>query len=241
MENNQSSQKQRSKTSDSQADPKRFHPRVILAVWNSLFKLLKNNPWLIFSGMLVVLLSLAGMSIMSLTYVKHTAQEVPESATLVKEEVPESPQQGKPTDLWLLVAIAASCAVGSLLIFKHLNRTLAPSKPMRRVKPSGIQVEKSAPREKQARKTIPPQPVSVTVHSSAPKPMPVASLPPKLVPKTAPPMPMTPTLAKTQPVVTVLPPESTYKIYRPDTSLADFLDIRKQRSLSSILKVGNRE
>ncbi len=240
MENNQSSQKQRSKTSDSQADPTRFHPRVIKDAWNSSGKLLKNNPWLIFGGISVLLFSLAGMSIMSLTYVKHTAQEVPESATLVKEDVPEPPQQGKPTDLWLLVAIAASCAVGSLLIFKHLNRTLAPSKPKSRVKSSGIQVEKSALREKQVRKTIPPQPVSVTVQKSL-QPMPVASLPPKLVPKTAPPMPMTPTLAKTQPVMTVLPPESTYKLDRQDTSLADVLDIRKQRSLSSILNVGNRE
>jgi hypothetical protein len=236
MENNQSSQKQRSKTSSSQAASSLLHPKVILAAWSSSFKLLKNNPWLIFSGVLLVLFSLAGMSIMSLTYVKHTAQQVPESAaTLVKEEVPESSAQGKPTDLWLLVAIAASCAVGSLLIFKHLNRSLVPSKPIRRVK-TGVQVQKNAPREKPARKTIPPQPVSVSVQKSVPRPMPVASLPPKLVPKTAPPMPITPTLAKNQPVMTVLPPESTYKLDRQDTSLADVLDIRKQRSLSSILR-----
>lgn len=282
MENNQSTQQHSSQLNDSQESLKRSS--VGANNLNSLLNLIKRWPWMIWSGIWILLLTTSVISILSLTHPLGVEEE-PQSQPVAVEKPTQTPSQpGRPI-LWLVGAAAFTVAIGSLVILKQLNRSVEPS-----------QLRASAKRgrtRRQQRKILFQENVSPPTYSEPvlpnilgadeikPGEMPIAasqlldSGAQLVVPdvflsangsgnnslnsKTEAPIPiskshslnseqkmssasgdrsLTPENdlnAELEPVVTVLPPEKTDLVDSQEESLAEAMDIRKHRSLSSIL------
>ncbi|PSB28008.1 hypothetical protein [Stenomitos frigidus] len=149
--------------------------------------------------------------------------------------------------LWLFGAIALSCAAGSLLVSKQANR---PPRPRKSIK---IKPLTSYPVTTAIQPTIAIQPPSPSTSRPQPQPGVVPSfvLNPRQVQhpaKTARPSIAPPTLMQlahqefqsatgqaTDVPVTVVPSEDKHPLDWGEASLADQLDIRKRRSISSLL------
>lgn len=180
--------------------------------WNFLLELLKHRPWLLWSGVWAFLLAITAIAGFSLLHTSYGKQEEPQP-TPVQNPTETSSQMGSPMPLWLLGAVAFTCGGGFLVISKRLKRSWQPSKLRKRVKHSFTRV--ITPRQQER--------------------LPVAT-PPQPQP------PVVPVPAETEPVVTVLPPEESNPLDSDSESLADMMDIRKQRSLSSIWReLGTRD
>ncbi|MBW4637743.1 MAG: hypothetical protein KME05_05820 [Gloeocapsa sp. UFS-A4-WI-NPMV-4B04] len=291
MENNQSTQQDSSQL-DSSKERLNHRKSVGAANLKSLLNLIKRSPWLIWSGLWILLLVTSVIAILSLTHPLGVEQE-PESKPVAVEKPTEPPlQTGKPTEslqtgrpiLWLVGAAAITVAVGSLLILKRLNSSVdalqlsntAKRGPTRRQQRKILLQENllhQAPSEPVADEikpvgTIPPVAATDLLHSSAPS-LVVAdnvSLDANVRGNNSlnsqtevPEVPLrdshalnsdekmfaepddrisTPDNnlnAQLEPVVTVLPPEESDLLDSADKSLAELMDIRKHRSLSSIL------
>jgi len=94
--------------------------------WNLLIHLLAHRPWLFLIGLLAVFLGGATLSLYSLGYVGFVEQTKPEEQEALEAEV-EQPidtpsETTNPTPLWMVAAIALSCASGCWLIFRLINR-----------------------------------------------------------------------------------------------------------------------
>lgn len=200
---------------------------------NSLLLLLKHYPWLTWIGVWILLLGITAISILSLTHPISLQQEPePTVATTTETSSQVSP-------MWLVSA--ALIATGSFVIVKRLK--------------SGSQSAKHQPSfgrsltRRQQRKILLQAHISPTQPESLPAPMPVeipiVTLPlieshplesSKLL--AAPDSPDSDLIAnysntESEPVVTVLPPE---EFSVKQESLAEMMDIRKYRSLVSILQ-----
>ncbi len=179
------------------------------------------------------------------------------------EEVQNVARQGKAVPFWLFGAIAITCTAGSILVSKRLAQVERPhrlSRPKRPVQYSS-KVRRPGPskrpRTPQGKRLKPfaegELPLSVAylsyplLHSSTPTPtsfkLPPAikgkarSAPQQSAPKyTYKSVSPKPSAAKKDAVsvpVTILPPEENLPLDWKDPSLADLMDIRKRRSLSS--------
>lgn len=282
MENNQSTQHNSSQLNDSKEHLNR--PSVGTNNLNSLLNLIKRSPWLIWSGLWILLLATSVIAIFSLTHPLGVEQE-PESKPVAVEKPTEKPvQPGRPV-LWLAGAAALSVGIGSLVILKRLNSSVqAP------------QLRASAKRgltRRQQRKLLLQENLSPQTHSEPVSPnipladeiKPVATMPlaahqgidsgaqsrvvaddfsldadvrgnNSINSQTEVPLKESHALnsnekmfaagdrsltpdnnlnAELEPVVTVLLPEESDLVDSADESLAEVMDIRKHRSLSSIL------
>ena len=122
MENNQSTQQDSSHLGSSK---KRLNHRksVGAANLNSLLNLIKRSPWLVWSGLWILLLVTSVIAILSLTHPLGVEQE-PESKPVAVEKPSETPSQtGRPI-LWLVGAAAFTVAASSLVILKRLNSSV---------------------------------------------------------------------------------------------------------------------
>ena len=210
MENNQSTQQQSSELSDSQV-AQSGQPLEKPAGRKSLLELLKSYPWLLWSGLWVFLLAITAIAIFSLIHTTSMEKEQPEPTHVTADKSAKtSSQTANPIPLWLLGAVVVSCAAGSLVFYKWLKN---PSRPHKRVKRSSAQLLK---RRQQRQKQL---------QESLPVPTPLEPLPP-----------VAPVLAETEPEVTVLPPEESHLLDSGEESLAEMMDIRKQRPLSEFLR-----
>ncbi len=279
MENNQSTQQDSSQL-DSSKERLNHRKSVGAANLNSLLNLIKRSPWLIWSGLWILLLVTSVIAILSLTHPLGVEQE-PESKPVAVEKPTETPlQTGRPI-LWLVGAAAFTVAVGSLVILKRLNSSVkAPQ--------LGSAFAKRGITRRQQRKLLLQENLSYQAHSEpvADEIKPVKTMPlaasqslhsgaqslvvaddvsldfngsgnNSLNNQTEVPLKESHALnsdekmfaapgdrsftpdnnlnAQLEPVVTVLPPEESDLLDSADESLAEVMDIRKYRSLSSIL------
>ncbi|MFQ4144973.1 hypothetical protein [Chlorogloeopsis sp. ULAP02] len=187
----------------------------------SLINLLTQYPWLLLGGTLVTFLSSAAVALYSLGYVGHIEPQTSEDTAALQEFELESAAtayaqtanaSNNPLPLWMIAAIALSCASGCLIIFRLLNHPVKQRK-----------IHRNA-RRSQSRSTQRPFPKL--------EPPPTKNLP-VFVPRSA---RTTFTMPdEKSPVVTVLPPEENFN-QNHEESLAGSLDIRKQTSLSTLLR-----
>ena len=278
MENNQSTQQDSSQL-DSSKEGLNHQKSVGTANLKSLLNLIKRSPWLIWSGLWILLLVTSVIAILSLTHPLGVEQE-PESKPVAVETTEAPLQTGRPV-LWLAGTAAITVAVGSLVILKRLNSSVdAPQ--LRNAS------AKRGPTRRQQRKILLQENLSYQAHSEpvADEIKPVVPTPlagsqslysgaqslvvaddisldsdesgnNSLNSQTEVPLRESHTLnsdekmfvapgdristpdnnlnTELEPVVTVLPPEESDVLDSADESLVELMDIRKHRSLSSIL------
>ncbi|MGJ5676542.1 MAG: hypothetical protein ACR9NN_23550 [Nostochopsis sp.] len=183
---------------------------------NSLIHLLVQHPWLLFAGVLLAFISTAAVAVYSLGYVGRVEREELESLQIETElPITTTPQTTKASyssvSLQMIAAIAISCASGCFIVFLLLNRL---TQQKIQGNPNRIQ----SPLKQRRQKGLEPSPS---------KNLPVFVLP------------VTQSSDKSseaaKAVVTVLPPEVDSNKDSKD-SLASMMDIRKQTSLSSLLR-----
>ncbi|MEA5623678.1 hypothetical protein [Nostoc sp. UHCC 0251] len=182
---------------------------------NVLIYLVAHHPWLLLTGCLAMFLGGGAFALYSLGNAGQVTQEEPEKIPVIVEEPINAPSENSnPTPLWMLAAIVLSCGSGSLLIFRMLNRTKQPQKVQKLVNRHQARLAQNHYQRLEPR--LPKnQPVFV----------PQAQL-----------MPMMPMRPKPKQLVTVLPAEHKHHLDTRTDSLADLMDLRKDSSLSAILR-----
>ncbi|MEB3219929.1 MAG: hypothetical protein VKN72_27330 [Nostocales cyanobacterium 94392] len=225
MENTQSVQQESSKVKESATiSESNESTKKINSFGNVAIYLFTHYPWLFLAGLLLMFLGGGALSIYSLGYVdesiKRKDSEELEAEVIPPQIIGEAVESDEnPIPLWMVAAIALSCASGCLVILKFINRPRKPKIIKRVVNRDEIRLAQRRYQAMEARLPKRKTPVYVSSH---PRRTPIMAMPPQK------PQP--------KPVVTVLPPEHSFK---PDQnnqdSLADIMDIRKQNSLSSML------
>ncbi|MBW4555306.1 MAG: hypothetical protein KME59_05095 [Trichormus sp. ATA11-4-KO1] len=184
---------------------------------NIFIYLLTHHPGLLLAGLLTMLLGSAALALYSLGYAgSGDNAELEEIPAVVEKPITTSSENSNATPLWMVAAIALSCASGCFIIVRLLNH------PNQRQK-----VRKPIKRDRQP---IPLKPSSREKW----EPMTLKS-PPVFVPM-QPLKPINQMRAKSRTLVTVLPPDHRHPLDQRKESLADLMDIRKQSSLSAILQ-----
>lgn len=182
---------------------------------NVLIYLVAHHPWLLLTGCLAMFIGGGAFALYSLGNAGQVTQEEPEKIPVIVEEPINAPSENSnPTPLWMVAAIVLSCGSGCLLIFRMLNRTKQPQK-----------VQKLVNRH-QARLA---QNHSQRLEPRLPKNQPIF-LPQSQL------MPVMQARPKAKHLVTVLPAEHKHHLDTRTESLADLMDLRKDSSLSAILR-----
>ncbi|MEH2238266.1 hypothetical protein [Nostoc sp.] len=182
---------------------------------NVLIYLVAHHPWLLLTGCLAMFLGGGAFALYSLGNAGQVAQEEPEKIPVIVEEPISVPSENSnPTPLWMVAAIVLSCGSGCLLIFRLLNRKAQPQKVQKQINRHQTRLAQSHYQRLEPR---------------LPKNQPIF-VPQRQL------MPIMQTQPKAKQLVTVLPAEHKHHLdTRPD-SLADLMDLRKDSSLSAILR-----
>jgi hypothetical protein len=189
------------------------------ATLDFLQRLVIYCPWL-----LVILLSglfIGGgvMSLYSLGHVEKLEQkqisETPETVEVVAP-ITSTPEESQPLPLWMVGAIALSCASGCVVILRLLNR------------PVNVQTTHKHVNRYQARLA---QRRQQDIESNLSKNTLVIAPPSEVKPPLV--------IKKAKKMVTIIPSIPNEVLLRKE-SLADSMDIRKENSLSSMLHKDNR-
>jgi hypothetical protein len=184
-----------------------------------LMYLLARNPWLLLIGLLTMFLGSAAFALYSLGFVGYVQQpeepdQIPEAPTVVEEATKTPSEMGNPIPLWMIAAIALSCGSGCLIILRLINQSTERQKVQKPVK------RYQAPVVQGRQHRLEPQtPKNPPVFSSVSSLTPFVSMQPQ-----------------TKPLMTVLPVEHRHRLDNSQESLTELLDIRKQSSLSAILR-----
>lgn len=182
---------------------------------NVLIYLVAHHPWLLLTGFLAMFMAGGAFALYSLGNAGPVAQEEPEKIPVIVEEPINVPSESSnPTPLWMVAAIVLSCGGGSLLIFRMLNRTKISNKVQKQVKRHQVRLaqnhyQKLEPRLPKNEPIFAPQPQLLSVMQMQPK---------------------------TKHLVTVLPAEHKHHLDTRTEPLADLMDLRKNSSLSAILR-----
>lgn len=179
-----------------------------------LMHLLIRNPWILLVGLLTMFLGSGAFALYSLGFVGYSTQQPPEP-----EEIPEAPivvapttntssEMSNPIPLWMVIAIALSCGSGCLVIMRLLKQSTERQKAQKPLKRHQVPLVAS-----QKRRHKPQQARNVPVF------VPTSSLTPMK-----------------KPLMTVLPVEHTQRLNQTQESLVELLDLRKQSSLSTLLR-----
>lgn len=207
-----------------------------------------TQPLVILGGAWVVVLLVALTAVSGLLSPDSSNGKSTTGAAILRNTA-ETAQMSKRQNrlpLWLFGAIALSCAAGSMLVSKQVTRPpRSHTRPQRSTKPKHL-TPSPAP--------VGPEPLEPslqpTSHPSTPATMPSFALTPRH-PQTAEAAPVTLMQLAQMPLtqaatmsavgqptvvpVTVVPPEEKAPLDWGEASLADKLDLRKQRSMSSLL------
>ncbi|MHC5735341.1 hypothetical protein [Nostoc sp.] len=182
---------------------------------NVLIYLVAHHPWLLLTGFLAMFLGGGAFAVYSLGNAGPVPQEEPEKIPVIVEEPINVPSEsGNPTPLWMVAAIVLSCGSGSLLIFRMLNRTKQPQKVQKQVNRQQARLAQN-----HYQRLEPRLPKSQPIFVPQPQLMPVMQMQPK-----------------TKHLVTVLPAEHKHHLDKRTEPLADLMDLRKNSSLSAILR-----
>lgn len=216
MENSQSVQHEPSQTTEKTPNLAKNTSKPI--------DMLAKHPWLLLLGLLVIPVSIAVFAFGNLIQVVDVAQDETEKSPNVRiEETIKTPAQtsnSKP--LWMVfamgyaapLAIALGCGTGSWIIWRSLKRSNHLQKARKHIKrhQQGL-VQSRYPR------------LNPSLSNNS-----IAFVPPPSLKEAF------TNLPQSEHLVTVLPPEESHHLDDNKESLADLLDIRKQSSLSSILR-----
>lgn len=246
MENYSPQMHPESQLADQKADP----PQGRRIDTSRLSELIEEYPLLFWGGIWVSVLLVGAIAISGLVSPGLSGRRTSSAAfgsNPGAENVQTASHQGR-LPFWVFGAIAVSCtAAGSFLVTKRLSHTDRPRKlvkPGRRlVKKSVKQAKKSAPRPGRARSSRAPRKLKpfldtefaqASTQQSYPQPYPPPPAPAEF--KLPPTLRKSPAKQKPEPVlksVTVLPPEQNHPLDWAEPSIADAMDIRKRKSLSS--------
>ncbi|MEO1431385.1 MAG: hypothetical protein AAFS12_19210 [Cyanobacteria bacterium J06632_19] len=226
MENTQSVQQESSEVKESApiSDNNEPESKVNRVRYVAVY-LFMHYPWLFLAGLLLMFLGGGAISIYSLGYVDESIKRK-DSETLQAEVIPpkapvEEKSNQNPIPLWMVAAIALSCASGCLVILKVLNRPKQKQKVKKQV--VNRQQIHLAQRRYQAVEARLPKRKAPARASNGARRTPIMAMPPQK--------------PKPKPVVTVLPPDQNFEPnQKGKDSLADIMDIRKQTPLSSMLR-----
>lgn len=238
MKNNQSTQQSSELGKSKLVRSRRTAPLDNL---NFLLMLFKRWHWLAWVGAWLLLLGITAISILSLVYPISLSPE-PEPKTVATENPTETSSQTGSL-LWVVAVTFA----GSLVIFKWLNTSHSDI----RRRSSRRSLTRRQQRKLLQGHSSPTQPVLST--TPMPGEIEPVVLPPEdhlvdsgeesLAQMLGDPSPASASdltagkslNAESEPVVTVLPPESSHSV-NSEESLAEMMDIRRHRSLASILQ-----
>jgi hypothetical protein len=207
-----------------------------------VLQLLQKQPFIVWGASLVLVLltgSIALKGLMSPGPVEPDSPPTPIAQTKKAEDA-KQPQKSaeaeveQASNLWLFGAIGLGCAAGSFLIAKRLEQI--ESQQTVRQKP---QVEAAQPPAAMTRRAKPSQAPSRSVRRRKPAHRSGSArrvaVPAVAVAATPTPVPVSAystTTVMAEPVVTVVPDHETHPLDWGDASLADMMDLRKQRPLS---------
>ncbi|BAY11137.1 hypothetical protein [Calothrix sp. NIES-2098] len=186
-----------------------------------LINLLARHPWLLLIGLSAIFFASAVLALYNLGSVGNVQQ--PEESdknldvattTVVEVPINTPSENSNPTPLWMIAAIALSCASGCVVILRILNRPAKAQKSQKHLKRYPTRSVQSQPSR---------------VEPQTPKNPQVFVPPPSLTPLVS-------MQSRTKPLMTVLPPEHSYRMEKSKESLADLMDLRKQSSLSALLR-----
>ena len=182
---------------------------------NVLMYLVAHHPWLLLTGCLAMFLGGGAFSLYSLGNAGQVTQDEPEKIPVIVEEPINAPSESSnATPLWMVAAIVLSCGSGCLLIFKMLNSRKQPQKVPKQVKRHQARLAQN-----NYQRLEPRVPKNQPVFVAQSQLMPIMHMQPK-----------------TKQLVTVLPAEHKHHLDTRTDSLADLMDLRKDSSLSTILR-----
>ncbi|OUL35523.1 hypothetical protein BV372_10760 [Nostoc sp. T09] len=186
-----------------------------------LIHLVARHPWLLLIGLSATFFASAVLALYNLGSVGNVQQsEEPDknpdvATTTVAEVAINTPSENSnPMPLWMVAAIALSCASGCVIILRILNRPANGQKVQKHLKRYPTRTVQSQPQRVQPQSPKTPQ----------------VFVPPQSL------TPLVSMQSRTKPLMTVLPPEHSYRMEKSKESLADLMDLRKQSSLSAILR-----
>jgi hypothetical protein len=189
-------------------------------------QLIQRYPLLFWGSLWLGLISVTGFALVGLLSPESVQQNVsnPNSANSAKPGVTAvspswSSEPKTEVPLWVLGAIAGSCAVGSWLLMHQFNKPARPRQVTKKSPPSPPQNE--IVRQQPTATVITPTLVTPRQPEPAKTPLPVRSKPTSA--------------AITKSIVTIVPAEETHPLDWGDAGLAEMMDIRKQRSLASLI------
>ncbi|MEP0868989.1 hypothetical protein NDA01_04160 [Trichocoleus desertorum AS-A10] len=220
------------------------HPHRQPQLLGTTSQLIQKHPFILWGASLVLVLLLGGFALKGLIYPGPVEPEVATAPAKVPSpapaKVPSPELQEQNLNLWLFSAVALGCAAGSIFISRRIERmepkpqqaqpkskqrampfqmkaaqkrqpataTRRPSSPMRRKKAAAVSVKRAnAP--------------ATTVLHAEPVRMSQRGYPPNSV--------------IIEPVVTVVPENESHPLDWGEASLAEMMDLRKQKPLSSLL------
>jgi hypothetical protein len=182
---------------------------------NVLIYLVAHHPWLLLTGFLAMFTAGGAFALYSLGNPGPVAQEEPEKIPVIVEEPINAPSESSnPTPLWMVAAIVLCCSGGSLLIFRMLNSPTQPQKVQKQINRHQARLAQS-----HYQKLEPPLPKKKPIFVPQPQLMSVMQMQPKA-----------------KHLVTVLPAEHKHHLDTRPEPLADLMDLRKNSSLSEILR-----
>jgi len=226
MENTQSVQQESSEVKESAPISDSSEPKSkINGFKNVVIYLFTHHPWLFLAGFLLMFLGGGALSIYSLGYVDESIKRKDSEGLQPEVVPPNAPVEAvettkNPIPLWMIATIALSCASGCLIILRVLNRPKQKQKAKKQVV-NRNEIRLAQRRYQALEARLPKR--KTPARASQPRRTPIMAMPPQK--------------AKPKPVVTVLPPEHDFKPnQKSKDSLADIMDIRKQTSLSSMLR-----
>ncbi|MBW4645650.1 MAG: hypothetical protein KME23_22130 [Goleter apudmare HA4340-LM2] len=178
-----------------------------------LMHLLTRNPWVLLVGLLTMFLGSAAFALYSLGSVGYAKQsqapeQIPETPNVFDQTTNTPSEMSNPIPLWMVVAIALSCGSGCLVIMRLINQPTERQKVQKPIKRYQATLVESHQRRRQLQKP-----------KNSPVFLPTSSLTPMR-----------------KPLMTVLPVEHTHRLNNHQESLAELLDLRKQSSLSTLLR-----
>jgi hypothetical protein len=199
-------------------------------------QLLQKRPFILWGAALVLVLLMGGLALKGLIY--PGPLETIEAELPTTQPQPQSPQMPEvDSNLWLFGAVALGCAAGSVLISRRIERLASqPQASQPKVKQRVVASRSSAipqtqtstatrrpsapPRRKKAVAAKKRRGTPTTVLQTEPVRMQQAAYTPSGV---------------IEPVVTVVPENESHPLDWGEASLAEMMDLRKQKPLSSLL------